>query len=138
MKLATWLSPGYPISAYAYSHGIEAAVAELPAPERVTVLGQVSTAEKSALMRQADLFVQPNVPVAGDMEGFGLVVLEAAVAKVDGRLFYAQPKYCTDNGAMIAYAGAQRLRAGQVDEPDVRVRPRWPMEELPPLKAGSG
>ena len=31
-------------------------------------------------------------------------VLEEAMAKVDGRLFYAQLKYCTDNGAMIAYA----------------------------------
>ena len=59
---------------------IEAAVAALPSPERVTVFGQVSAAEKSALMREADLFVQPNIPVAGDMEGFGLVVLEAAIA----------------------------------------------------------
>jgi N6-L-threonylcarbamoyladenine synthase len=43
--------------------------------------------------------------------------------------------FCTDNGAMIAYAGAQRLQAGQVDDDDTRVRPRWPMEELPPLAA---
>jgi N6-L-threonylcarbamoyladenine synthase len=34
---------------------------------------------------------------------------------------------------MIAYAGAQRLLAGQVDDADASVRPRWPMEELPPL-----
>ena len=43
-------------------------------------------------------------------------VLEEAMAKVDGRLFYAQLKYCTDNGAMIAYAGCQRLLAGERDE----------------------
>jgi N6-L-threonylcarbamoyladenine synthase len=36
---------------------------------------------------------------------------------------------------MIAYAGAQRLLAGQVDDEDAGVRPRWPMEELPPLAA---
>lgn len=63
--------------------------------------------------------------------------LEKALAKEAARVFYPAPQYCTDNGAMIAYAGAQRLLAGQVDEPDVRVRPRWPMEELPPLKAGA-
>jgi N6-L-threonylcarbamoyladenine synthase len=59
--------------------------------------------------------------------------LEHALAKVGGRVFYPAPMFCTDNGAMIAYAGAQRLQAGQVDGIDTRVRPRWPMEELPPL-----
>ncbi|GAB5452585.1 MAG: tRNA (adenosine(37)-N6)-threonylcarbamoyltransferase complex transferase subunit TsaD [Halioglobus sp.] len=59
--------------------------------------------------------------------------LEKALAKEGGRVFYAAPVFCTDNGAMIAYAGAQRLLAGQMDGPDVAVRPRWPMEELPPL-----
>ena len=53
------------------------------------------------------------------------------------RVFYPAPMFCTDNGAMIAYAGAQRLQSGQVDDADTRVRPRWPMEELPPL-AGRG
>ena len=48
--------------------------------DRVTVLGEVSEEEKAALFSGADLFVQPNVPVEGDMEGFGLVVLEAAAA----------------------------------------------------------
>ena len=53
-------------------------------------------------------------------------------------MFYPAPIFCTDNGAMIAYAGAQRLAAGQVDTADTRVRPRWPMEELPPLGKLSG
>lgn len=48
-------------------------------------------------------------------------------------VFYPAPLFCTDNGAMIAYAGAQRLAAGQVDNDETRVRPRWPMHELPPL-----
>ena len=59
--------------------------------------------------------------------------LAKALAKKGTRVFYPAPQFCTDNGAMIAYAGAQRLRAGQVDGDDARVRPRWPMEELPPL-----
>lgn len=47
--------------------------------DRVRLLGAVPDAERELLMRGADVFVQPNVPVAGDMEGFGLVAVEAAV-----------------------------------------------------------
>jgi N6-L-threonylcarbamoyladenine synthase len=50
-----------------------------------------------------------------------------------GEVFYPALRYCTDNGAMIAYAGCQRLLAGEVDPPDAAVRPRWPLQELPPL-----
>ena len=57
-------------------------------------------------------------------------VLEVAMAKVDGRLFYAQLKYCTDNGAMIAYAGCQRLLAGERDDLEIRAQPRWSLESL--------
>lgn len=57
-------------------------------------------------------------------------VLEEAMAKVDGRLFYAQLKYCTDNGAMIAYAGCQRLLAGERDDLEIRAQPRWSLESL--------
>ncbi len=56
--------------------------------------------------------------------------LETALAKIRAQVFYAAPQYCTDNGAMIAYAGCQRLLAGQRDETETRVRPRWPMDEL--------
>ena len=57
-------------------------------------------------------------------------VLEETMAKVDGRLFYAQLKYCTDNGAMIAYAGCQRLLAGERDDLEIRAQPRWSLESL--------
>jgi len=57
-------------------------------------------------------------------------VLEEAMAKVDARLFYAQLKYCTDNGAMIAYAGCQRLLAGERDDLEIRAQPRWSLESL--------
>jgi len=63
--------------------------------------------------------------------------LAAALAGDGARVYYPAPAYCTDNGAMIAYAGACRLRAGQADGPDAQVRPRWPMAELPPLAAGA-
>lgn len=64
--------------------------------------------------------------------------LQQALSKERARVFYPAPIFCTDNGAMIAYAGAQRLAAGQCDGVEVAVRPRWPMEELPPLQLPAG
>lgn len=56
--------------------------------------------------------------------------LETEAAKQGATLFYARPEFCTDNGAMIAYAGCQRLLAGQRDDLKIQARPRWPMVEL--------
>ncbi|GAB3282236.1 tRNA (adenosine(37)-N6)-threonylcarbamoyltransferase complex transferase subunit TsaD [Parahaliea aestuarii] len=64
--------------------------------------------------------------------------LEMALKKDRARVFYPAPEFCTDNGAMIAYAGAQRLAAGQRDEGGTAVRPRWPMAELPPITQVAG
>jgi phosphatidylinositol alpha-1,6-mannosyltransferase len=58
---------------------LRAAVELLGLERRVLLLGQVGDAEREALLRGADLFVQPNIAVPGDMEGFGLVVVEAAM-----------------------------------------------------------
>jgi N6-L-threonylcarbamoyladenine synthase len=63
--------------------------------------------------------------------------VKRALAKDRAEVFYPAPLFCTDNGAMIAYAGAQRLKAGQVDTEETRVRPRWPMEELPPIEGAA-
>ena len=57
-------------------------------------------------------------------------VLDSTVAKLQGSLFYAEPKYCTDNGAMIAYAGCRRLMAGEKNDLGIEVRPRWSLESL--------
>ncbi|KKN08784.1 hypothetical protein LCGC14_1053110, partial [marine sediment metagenome] len=56
-----------------------------------------------------------------------------SLAKVNGEIFYARHEFCTDNGAMIAYAGAQRLKAGQRDGERIVAVPRWPMNQLPSL-----
>ncbi|MDT8429378.1 MAG: tRNA (adenosine(37)-N6)-threonylcarbamoyltransferase complex transferase subunit TsaD [Pseudomonadales bacterium] len=61
--------------------------------------------------------------------------LQEMVEKERSQLFYAKPRFCTDNGAMIAYAGTQRLLAGQHEGLAIVTRPRWPMESLSALGA---
>ena len=57
--------------------------------------------------------------------------LAEMMQKRRGEVFYARPEFCTDNGAMIAYAGMVRLNAGATSDLSVSVRPRWPLAELP-------
>ncbi|MAZ88363.1 MAG: tRNA (adenosine(37)-N6)-threonylcarbamoyltransferase complex transferase subunit TsaD [Cellvibrionaceae bacterium] len=59
--------------------------------------------------------------------------LEKALAKIGAEVFYARHEFCTDNGAMIAYAGAQRLVAGASADLSLTVQPRWPLDTLPAL-----
>ncbi len=59
--------------------------------------------------------------------------LEKMLGELKGQVFYARPRFCTDNGAMIAYAGCQRLLAGQHEGPEIKVQARWPMESLPAI-----
>ena len=48
--------------------------------KQVRLLGRIPDAALELLYRGADLFMMPNVPVAGDMEGFGVVMLEAGLS----------------------------------------------------------
>ena len=50
--------------------------------------------------------------------------------KINVRVHYPRPLFCTDNGAMIAYAGALRLMAGQHEELRFGARPRWTLSDL--------
>ena len=52
-----------------------------------------------------------------------------------GRACFPRPSLCTDNGAMIAFAGALRLQAGQHETAEVRVTPRWDMATLATVAA---
>ncbi|BCV54877.1 tRNA (adenosine(37)-N6)-threonylcarbamoyltransferase complex transferase subunit TsaD [Shewanella algae] len=47
-----------------------------------------------------------------------------------GKVFYPRGEFCTDNGAMIAYAGLQRLKAGERETLAVKGQPRWPLDTL--------
>ncbi|PXX88976.1 tRNA (adenosine(37)-N6)-threonylcarbamoyltransferase complex transferase subunit TsaD [Marinobacter vulgaris] len=59
--------------------------------------------------------------------------MEKMADKLGAGVFYARPEFCTDNGAMIAYAGCQRMKAGQRDGDRIVAVPRWPMNSLPPI-----
>ena len=59
--------------------------------------------------------------------------LTQMMKNLGGEVFYPQPQFCTDNGAMIAYAGLLRLKQGQQSGLAIDVKPRWAMAELPAL-----
>lgn len=60
-------------------------------------------------------------------------VLGETLREQNARLYFPALEYCTDNGAMIAFAGALRLLQGQTDEAVSDVLPRWSLESLPAL-----
>jgi N6-L-threonylcarbamoyladenine synthase len=57
--------------------------------------------------------------------------LDAIAARHGARLVAPPQKLCTDNGAMIAWAGIEHLRLGRSDTLDFKPRPRWPLDPAP-------
>ncbi|MDG4549989.1 MAG: tRNA (adenosine(37)-N6)-threonylcarbamoyltransferase complex transferase subunit TsaD [Candidatus Contendobacter sp.] len=60
--------------------------------------------------------------------------LRDMTAELGGQVHYPRLEFCTDNGAMIAYAGWRRLAAGQREGVAIEVLPRWPLDGLPALE----
>lgn len=56
--------------------------------------------------------------------------LTAMARKEKAHIYFPRTEFCTDNGAMIAFAGCQRLLAGQTEGLEIFARPRWPISEL--------
>ena len=82
----------------------------------------------------------PAMAVAGGVAANRAIraVLETVCAKAGAR-FLAPPLWlCTDNAAMIAWAGIERFRAGARDGMDLVARPRWPLDQTAPPMIGSG
>jgi N6-L-threonylcarbamoyladenine synthase len=50
-----------------------------------------------------------------------------AMRERGGEVFFPRHAFCTDNGAMIAFAGCQRLLAGEESPQAIKVRARWPL-----------
>jgi len=85
--------------------------------------------------RAMDLYAQSNredrVLVAAGGVAANTAVRDALVAEANARGFrtlFPPLKYCTDNAAMIALAGAERFRLGLTDPLDVPARARWPLD----------
>ena len=57
--------------------------------------------------------------------------LDALAQRKRIHVCFPRPEFCTDNGAMIAFAGALRLVAGQHNDAAITVQPRWDMAALP-------
>lgn len=59
--------------------------------------------------------------------------LATMMKNIKGEVYYPRLEFCTDNGAMIAYAGLQRLKAGETEALSTKAKPRWSLEELGPI-----
>jgi N6-L-threonylcarbamoyladenine synthase len=59
--------------------------------------------------------------------------LSVLMEKRAGRVCYPRLEFCTDNGAMIAYAGYRRLQAGEHEGMGFSAQPRWSLEDLPAI-----
>ena len=69
----------------------------------------------------------------GDLDGLERITLNAAASARKFRVFYPELEFCTDNGAMIAFAGAMRLQINPnaaTRDYGFNVRPRWPLDEI--------
>ncbi|APG48750.1 tRNA (adenosine(37)-N6)-threonylcarbamoyltransferase complex transferase subunit TsaD [Phaeobacter porticola] len=82
----------------------------------------------------------PTVAVAGGVAANTAIraALETVCSET-GTAFTAPPlALCTDNAAMIAYAGLERFRIGGRDDMTLSARPRWPLDQSSPAMLGSG
>jgi N6-L-threonylcarbamoyladenine synthase len=88
----------------------------------------------------AEAPAQPTLAVAGGVAANTAIrtALMDLCAET-GTTFTAPPlALCTDNAAMIAYAGIERFALGEVDDMTLMARPRWPLDTASPSMLGSG
>ena len=105
--------------------------ADLADAVQSAIARQLTERSERAMQAYAETHDRRLFVVAGGVAANKTVrrTLEAAAAK-HGFDFVAPPlAYCTDNAAMIALAGAERLARGMVSDLDVAARPRWPLDE---------
>ena len=96
-------------------------------------------AEKSARALAASLGVTAFAVAGGVAANATLRSRLQAVAQGAGVPFLAPPLHlCTDNAAMIAWAGIERLRLGARDDLTLAARPRWPLDTAAPALLGAG
>jgi len=134
----------------ALRHAAEAAaplsdrdVADLCAAFQRTVAEVVGDRIGHALSRFRETFpsqAEPALVVAGGVAANRTLRerLDREVTSAGFRFIAPPMELCTDNGAMIAWAGAERLALGLVDGLDALARPRWPLDQIAAPRIGSG
>ena len=123
------------------------------AVQRAVASGEHRPEDIAASFQQAvvDVLVDRTRLALGGTEASALVVAGgvaanqairsalASLAAAEGRTFSVPPAWlCTDNGAMIAWAGAERLARGLTDDLDAPARARWPLDESAEKVRGAG
>ena len=123
------------------------------AVQRAVASGDYAQADIAASFQQAvvDCLVDRTLLALGRTDAPALVVaggvaanqaIRTALARLaaeEGRRFGVPPAWlCTDNAAMIAWAGAERLAAGMTDPLDAPARARWPLDESAEKVRGAG
>ncbi len=128
----------------AKEHGIltEQDIADLCASFQRAVSDTLAGKCKAAI----DIFHERDGALPGVLAVSGGVAANAVIrqdlkslCRRIGIAFLAPPiQYCTDNAAMIAWVGIERLRAGQIDGLDLKARARWPLDATSPALVGGG
>ncbi len=116
-------------------------VADLCASFQAAVTDVVANRAAHAMRAFADSHGGPHVLVAAGGVAANQALRSALrnSAEDHGFRMVAPPvRLCSDNGVMIAWAGAERLARGLTDPLDVAARPRWPLDELAAPKLGAG
>ncbi|WP_282092808.1 tRNA (adenosine(37)-N6)-threonylcarbamoyltransferase complex transferase subunit TsaD [Epibacterium ulvae] len=82
----------------------------------------------------------PTIAVAGGVAANTAIRKGLEAASTDAGVAFTAPPLalCTDNAAMIAYAGLERFKSGARDGMDLAARPRWPLDQTSPALLGSG
>jgi N6-L-threonylcarbamoyladenine synthase len=102
------------------------------------VLAEKTRRALAAYMAEAP--ATPLVAVAGGVAANGPVraALQSVAAEAGARFLAPPLALCTDNAAMIAYAGAELHAMGRRDDMSLAARPRWPLDRISPGLVGSG
>ena len=107
-------------------------VADLCASFQAAIVDVVEDRMRFALKRFRErLGVAPRAVVVAGGVGANLAIRSTLMrfcAEAGLPMIAPPQKLCTDNGAMIAWAGVERLRLGLTDSLDVAARPRWPLD----------
>ncbi len=117
-------------------------VADLSAGFQAAVCDVLTEKSRRALtlFKERHPDTPPLLAVAGGVAANGAIRDGlTALSRREGAGFIAPPLgYCTDNAAMIAWAGLERYRAGQFDDLTLVARPRWPLDSQSAPMLGSG